>query len=152
MLELMQYAFTRLDGAWFMGVARKHGIKEAWEADIEAWKQFAYLMGKRIRKNFIPKPVWPQSFLEAFEIMAYVLKIEGRDITMEGEQLAIRVIDCEIQKMIAKAGIADCGITTIQTYQGITQGLFAGELHLNVEHLKNLNHGDDCCLIRLSPM
>jgi len=152
MLELMQYAFTRLDGAWFMGVARKQGIEAAWEADIEAWTQFAPLLGKRIRKHFIPAPVWPQSFIEALEIMARLMKIGGRELSMEGDRLTIRVTDCEVQRMIAKAGVADCGIATRQTYRGIAQGLFAGRIDLNVEHLKNLNHGDDCCLIRLSPM
>ncbi|MBW1643510.1 MAG: hypothetical protein JRJ76_11785, partial [Deltaproteobacteria bacterium] len=53
--------------------------------------------------------------------------------------------DCEIQKAIAKAGIADCGIVTIQTYQGIAAGLFGKEFNISVEHTRNLNHGDKCC-------
>ena len=50
-----------------------------------------------------------------------------------------------IQKSIAKAGIADCGIVTIQTYQGIINGLFNNEISIKVEHTKNMNQGAEYC-------
>ena len=53
MIEIAQYSFTRMDGAWFLALARKYGVDIAWEMDIEAWKQFSYVFGKNIRKNFI---------------------------------------------------------------------------------------------------
>ena len=48
--------------------------------------------------------------------------------------ITVRAKDCEIQKAIAKAGIADCGIVTIQTYQGIAAGLFCKEFNISLEH------------------
>ena len=47
-----------------------------------------------------------------------MLKIEGRDVFVESDIITVRVTDCETQKAIAKAGIADCGIVTVQAYQG----------------------------------
>jgi hypothetical protein len=145
MMEIAQYAFTRMDGAWFLALAKKFGIETAWEMDVEAWKQFSYVFGRNIRKNYIPNPVWPESFLDALEIFSRVLKIAGREVSVQGNQIIVRVTDCETQKAIAKAGVADCGIVTIQTYEGIIGGLFNGEIQAHVAHTKNLNHGDDCC-------
>ncbi len=46
------------------------------------------------------------------------------------------------KKAIAKAGVADCGIVTVQTYQGIIGGLFDDKILVDVVHTKNLNRGD----------
>jgi hypothetical protein len=109
LLEIAQYSFVRMDGAWFLALAGKFGKETAWEIDIEAWKQFSYVFGKKIRKDVIPHPVWPESFLDAIEILSRVLKIEGREVSVKSDIITIRVTDCEAQKAIAKAGIADCG-------------------------------------------
>jgi len=144
-IELLQYSFVRIDGAWFMGLAKNHGIETAWDADVEAWKQFSYVFGKKLRSDHIKEPVWPDSFLEAIEILSKVLKIEGREVSLENDRIVVRVTDCETQKAIAKANIADCGIVTIHTYQGLVRGLFDKDVDVEVEHTQNLNHGDSCC-------
>lgn len=144
-IALLQYSFVRLDGAWFLSLAGSHGTETAWNTDIDVWKHFSYLFGKKIRKDHIPEPVWPESYIEAMEILAKVLKIEGREVTLEPDRIIIRVTDCETQKAIAKANVADCGIATIQTYQGLATGLFNKEIEVAVEHTKNLNHGDPFC-------
>jgi len=145
MVEIAQHAFTRMDGAWFLALTKKFGIQTAWEMDVEAWQQFSYLFGKNLRKNYIPDPVWPESFLDAFEIFSRLMKIEGRKISIEDDKITINVTDCETQKAIAKAGVADCGIVTVQSYQGMIGGLFNNEIVVDVAHTKNLNHGDECC-------
>ncbi len=150
LFEIAQYSFVRLDGAWFMALARKLGKEVAWEIDVEAWKQFSYVFGKNIRKNVIPDPVWPESFLEVLEILSKVLKIEGRKVLAGPDTITVQVTDCENQKAIAKAGIADCGIVTVQTYQELMKGLFGKEMGVFVEHTKNLNQGDDCCEVVIS--
>lgn len=144
-IDLMQYSFVRMDGAWFLGLAKKFGVETAWEMDVEAWKQFSYLFGRRLRKTHIPEPVWPGSFLDAMHALSRVIKIEGRDVTVDGNRIVVRVTDCETQKAIAKAGVADCGIVTDVTYRGIAKALYGDDIKINVEHTKNLNHGDECC-------
>jgi hypothetical protein len=150
LLEIAQYSFVRMDGAWFLALAGKLGKEAAWEIDVEAWKQFSYVFGKKIRKDIIPNPVWPDSFLDTIEILSRVLKIEGREVSVKSDSITIRVTDCETQKAIAKAGIADCGIVTVQTYQGLMRGLFGKEMDVVVQHTKNLNQGDDCCEVVIS--
>ena len=59
--------------------------------------------------------------------------------------MTFRVNDCEMQKTIAKAGVADCGIATMQTYEGVARGLFGKDTEITVEHTKNLNHGAEYC-------
>jgi len=145
MMEIAQHAFTRMDGAWFLAMAKKFGIETAWEMDVAAWKQFSYVFGKNLRKNYIPNPVWPESFLDAMDVFSRVLKIEGRKIAMEDNKITVRITDCETQKAIAKAGVADCGIVTVHSYEGIIGGLFDNEIDVEVAHTKNLNHGDECC-------
>jgi predicted hydrocarbon binding protein len=150
LFEIAQYSFIRLDGAWFMALAGKLGKEAAWEIDVEAWKQFSYVFGKNIRKKVISNPVWPESFLDALEILSKFLKIEGRKVLVGPETITVRVTDCENQKAIAKAGIADCGIVTVQTYQGLMRGLFGKEMGVFVQQTKNLNQGDDCCEVVIS--
>jgi hypothetical protein len=150
LLQIAQYSFVRMDGAWFLALAGKLGKETAWEIDVEAWRQFSYVFGKKIRKDVIPIPVWPESFLDAIEILSKVLKIEGREVSVRSDIITIRVTDCEAQKAIAKAGIADCGIVTVQTYQGLMKGLFGKEMDVLVQHTKNLNQGDDCCEVVIS--
>ena len=48
LLEIAQYSFVRMDGAWFIVLARKLGKKTAWEIDVEAWSQFSYVFGKEM--------------------------------------------------------------------------------------------------------
>jgi predicted hydrocarbon binding protein len=150
LLEIAQYSFVRLDGAWFLALAGKFGKETAWEMDIEAWKQFSYVFGKKIRKDFIPHPVWPDSFLEALGILSTIMKMEGRTVSVESDTITVRITDCETQRAIAKAGIADCGIATVQSYQGLIRGLFGKEMDALVHHTKNLNQGDDCCEVVIS--
>jgi len=150
LLGIAQHSIVRLDGAWFMALAGKLGKETAWEMDVEAWKQFSYVFGKNIRKNLIPHPVWPESFLDALEILSKVLKTEGRKVFVGSDRITVQVTDCENQKAIAKAGIADCGIVTVQTYHGLMRGLFGKEMDVLVQHTKNLNQGDDCCELFIS--
>ena len=150
LLEIAQYSLVRIDGAWFMALARKLGKETAWEMDVEAWKQFSYVLGKKIRKDMIPNPVWPGSFLEALEILSKIMKIEDRKVFVESDTITVQVTECENQKAIAKAGVADCGIATVHTYQGLIKGLFGKEMDVFVQHTKNLNQGDDCCEVVVS--
>jgi len=148
-LNLARLSVGRLDGAWFMAVAKKYGIEAAWEMDVEAWKQFSYVMGKNLRKNIITEPIWPGSFLDALEIGMNLLGMRGRSVSMEGNVIIVRVTGCDIQKAVAKAGIVDCGIATVETYKGMAHGLFGKETDIVVRHTKNLNHGDDCCEVMI---
>jgi len=143
--DLSQYSFIRMDGAWFLGVAKKYGIDAAWELDKEAWKQFSYLFGKRVRADHIPDPVWPESFIDAVDILSTLFKIKDRSVVLENNSVVIRATDCETQKAIAKAGVADCGIVTVETYKNLVKGLFSGGIEIDVAHTKNLNQGADCC-------
>ncbi|MBW2208012.1 MAG: L-2-amino-thiazoline-4-carboxylic acid hydrolase [Deltaproteobacteria bacterium] len=145
LLELAQLALGRMGGAWFLALARELGVDTAFKMDVEAWTQFSYVFGKKIRKEFIPEPIWPESFMEAMKILTRILKIEGREVKIARDTITVRVTDCEIQKAIAKAGVADCGIATIATYKGVARGLFGKDMEISVEHTRNLNQGDPYC-------
>ncbi len=145
LLKIAQYAFVRMDGAWFLALAKKHGVQAAWDMDVEAWTHFSYVFGKYLRKNITPDPVWPEGFLSALEVLSEVLGIAGRSVEVKDGVIVVRVTDCQTQKAIAKAGVADCGIVTVQTYQGLARGLFGEEAAVEVRHTKNLNRGDGVC-------
>jgi hypothetical protein len=150
LLHLAQFSLSRMDGAWFMALVRELGVQTAWKMDVEAWKQFSYVFGKKIRKDFIPNPTWPDSFIEAMEIFFKIMKVEGRELINAGGMITFRATDCEMQKAIAKAGVADCGIATVQSYEGVARGLFGKDLGISVAHTKNLNQGDACCEVVVS--
>ena len=101
LIDIAQFAISRLDGAWFMAIAKEMGIDKAWEMDVAAWKQFSYVLGKRLKNDLIPDPVWPQSFIEAIDVLSKVLKIEEREVKVGEGIITVRAKDCEIQKAIA---------------------------------------------------
>ena len=150
LLEIAQFSIIRMDGAWFWALARELGVETAWKMDVEAWKQFSYVFGKKINKDFISEPKWPDSFLEAIEILFKIMKIEGREVINDKGTITIQVTECEVQKAITKAGIADCSIATVNTYEGIVRGLFGKDANVTVKHTKNLNRGDECCEVVVS--
>ena len=145
LLKIAQYAFVRMDGAWFLALAKRQGVQAAWDMDVEAWTHFSYVFGKYLRKNVIPDPVWPEGFLSALEVLGEVLGIAGRSAEVKDGVIVVRVTDCQTQKAIAKAGVADCGIVTVQTYQGLARGLFGEDAAVEAVHTKNLNRGDGVC-------
>jgi hypothetical protein len=108
------------------------------------------VLQKKIKKDIIPHPVRPKSFLDALESLRKILKTEGHKLLVESDAVTVWVTDWEIRKAIAKADIADCGIVTIQSYQGLMRGLFGREMGVLVEHTKDLNQGDDCCEVFIS--
>lgn len=128
-----------------MALAKKFGIETAWQMDVAAWKQVSYLLGKQIRKNYISNPTWPDGFLDALQIFSRVLKMDGREVRVDSDTITVRITDCETQRAIAKAGVADCGIVTVQSYQELIRGVFGKDMGVTVEHTKNLNRGDECC-------
>jgi hypothetical protein len=150
LFEIAQLFVTRLDGAWFLATADKLGLEAAFELDVEAWKRFSYVLGKRLAADYLPEPTWPDTLLAALDIMARIMRVEGREVIVDGDLITVRVTDCETQRMIAKAGVADCGIATTQSYQGLARGLFGKETEIFVKHTQNLNHGDECCEILIS--
>lgn len=150
LLELAQYAFIRLDGAWFLALAKKLGVETAWEMDVETWKSFSYVFGKRIRKELSADPRWPDDFIATLEVLSRLVGAKGREVSTDGDSVTVRVTDCETQKAIAKAGIADCGIATVASYTGLARGIFGKEANVSVKHTGNLNHGDPFCEVIIS--
>jgi hypothetical protein len=83
-------------------------------------------------------------------MLSKIMRIEARKVIVETDTITVQVTDCENQRAIAKAGIADCGIATVYAYQGLIKGLFGREMGVVVQHTKNLNQGDDCCEVVVS--
>ena len=50
LLERAKLSITRLDGAWFLALAKELDVETAWRVDVEAWKQFSCVIGKKIRR------------------------------------------------------------------------------------------------------
>ena len=80
---------------------QKHGPGNC----LPLWHPNHRKISKKIRKDIIPDPVWPERFLDMLEIFSKVLKIEGREVFVESDIIIVRVTDCETQKAIAKAGV-----------------------------------------------
>ena len=53
LIDIAQFAISRIDGAWFMAVAKEIGVDTAWKMDVAAWKQFLYIFGKRLNRELI---------------------------------------------------------------------------------------------------
>jgi hypothetical protein len=151
LLELAQYAFLRLDGAWFLASANKYGVENATELDAKAWDIFEERLAKRIVSKLALKG-------EFCEVLPQVMSVQNKLMNMKsvvkcyGEDKAVVTItDCEIWKMVSKVWTretAPCYKVTETSIRGTLRGAFPG-VEFTINHVKKIPMGDPCCEVEI---
>jgi hypothetical protein len=60
--ELLEKAFTAIDGHWFMGLEEAVGFEQAMEVDIKVWARFSETIARRLKKMWgIERPTREQA-------------------------------------------------------------------------------------------
>ncbi len=151
MLELIRYAFLRLDGAWFIAAAEKFGVESATELDVKAWESFSERLGKRIATLANFQGDFIQDARKVLEIQHKTMKMNG-EINVSGKnKLVLRVTDCEIWKMVSKVWTretAPCHKVTQASIRGLLKGAFP-RLNFEINHIKKIPLGDPCCEVEI---
>ncbi len=152
MLELIRYAFLRLDGAWFIAAAEKYGVESATELDVKVWEAFSERLGKRIaalanlQGNFI------QDLPKVLEMQHKTMKMNGEISVSGNNKVILRVNDCEIWKMVSKVWTretAPCHKVTQASIRGLLKGAFPG-VKFEINHTKKIPLGDKYCEVEIT--
>ena len=152
MLELMRYAFLRLDGAWFMAIAEKFGIEAATDLDIKAWEMFSERLGKKIASVINLQGEFSQVIPKLMKIQHDLMKMNSEFTVLSENKASHKVLDCEIWKMVQKVWPKDaipCHKVTLASIKGLLKGAFP-EKEFMLEHKKKIPLGDPYCEVEIT--
>ena len=108
--DFVQYAISRLDGAWFRMVEKKYWINVAYEIDTDVMEDFHMRAARYLKKVLGLKDYDLETYVETFSKVNETL---GELFAEEGEQEFIgnkiisRVTYCSQWEEIRKAGFTD---------------------------------------------
>ena len=152
LLELMRYAFLRLDGAWFMASVEKLGLEIATDLDVKAWEKFSERLGKKIASITNLKGNFSQTIPKLIKIQHTLMNMNSEIEVINENKMIHRVLDCEVWKMVQKVWTHDaipCHKVTLASIRSLLKGAFP-EKEFILKHKKKIPLGDPCCEIEIS--
>nr|MDO8132863.1 DUF6125 family protein [Candidatus Njordarchaeum guaymaensis] len=157
LLDLVRYAFLRLDGAWFIAAAEKCGVETATDLDIKAWETFSERLARKIVSKMNLQGNFCQVLPRLLGIQNFLMNMNG-EITCYDENRAVLIVrDCEVWKMVSKVWTretAPCHKVTQASIRGMLKGAFP-ETEFVIRQNKRIPLGDPCCeveIIRKTPI
>jgi len=98
LLEVCSRSFTTVDGLWFLAVEQKYGFDAALELDLEVWRRFSRVHGRRLLKSFAIKEDSPirtlVKLLQADPIMSIY---RPEVVTLTDNKAVFRCVECPTQ-------------------------------------------------------
>jgi hypothetical protein len=95
------------DGLWFQTIESKYGLEAAIQADIEAWRKFAPIEAKRIKKRFqIPDNGGIPALVKALGLRMYTCINQQQIIEETQNRVVFQMIDCRVQSARTRKGMA----------------------------------------------
>ena len=152
LVELMRYAFLRLDGAWFMASVEKFGLETATELDVKAWELFSERLGKKIASITNLKGNFSQALPKLMKIHHALFNMNTEIEVISDNKMIHRVLECEIWKMVQKVWDQDeipCHKVTLASIKGLLKGAFP-EKEFILKFNKKIPLGDPYCEIEIS--
>jgi len=152
LLELMRYAFLRLDGAWFMALVEKLGIETATELDIRAWEKFSERLGKKIASLTNLEGDLSQTLPKLMKIQHALMNMNSEFEVISESKMIHRVLDCEVWRMVQKVWDQDeipCHKVTLASIKGLLKGAFPDKAFI-LKFRKKIPLGDPYCEIEIS--
>ena len=152
LLELMRYAFLRLDGAWFMASVEKIGLETATELDVKAWELFSERLGKKIASITNLKGDLAQTLPKLMKIQHTLMNMNSEIVVINESKPVHRVLDCEVWRMVQKVWNQDeipCHKVTLASIKGLLKGAFPQKEFI-LEFKKKIPLGDPYCEIEIS--
>jgi len=160
--EVVRYAISRLDGAWFRAVAEKYGIPEAADLDVKVWEDFNERLARKIKKALKLEGKGIEFLRDAIpkisEVGGELLGFKIETIFAENKIIS-RMSQCELWENIRKAGFdkfAEAGLLCSRVHVAGYRGLFKGafpDLKFKFTHSKRIPDGDPYCemIIKIIP-
>lgn len=162
--ELANYAFIRLDGAWFRFVMEKYGLEDAVELDIKVWRDWSMRVSRKIKKILgIPRDQQYTSIESIFNVLEEVSSLQEDLMGFKGEAklgektIILRISNCQYWESIKKAGFdefAEAGKLCSKVHEGAYEGLLKGlfpDITFKITHEKRIPSGSPFCEVIIEP-
>ena len=105
-IEIYAKNWLAMDGVWFQSVEEKFGMDEAMEHDENIWRQFTVIEASRIKQLLkLPERAGVEGLALALRYRLYA-SINEDEITVDGDTLVFRTLDCRVQNARKKKGMA----------------------------------------------
>lgn len=105
LIEIYCKNWLAMDGVWFQSVEHKHGMEEAMEHDINAWRSFSVIEAKRIKEFLkLPERAGIEGLKKALAYRLYA-NINVDEVVIEGNVLTYRILDCRVQNARKRKGM-----------------------------------------------
>ena len=105
LIEVYSKDWLAMDGVWFQSVEKKYGISEAMCHDAQAWDRFTVIEALKIKKILgLPDNSGIEGLKKALQLRLYA-NINKDEITVKGNTLTYRAIDCRVQTARKRKGM-----------------------------------------------
>jgi hypothetical protein len=105
LIEIYAKNWLAMDGVWFQSVEKKFGMDEAMEHDENIWRQFTVIEANRIKQFLgLPENSGVEGWQKALKFRLYA-NINSDEITVSGNTVVFRTLDCRVQNARAKKGM-----------------------------------------------
>ncbi len=105
MVEVCSRSLNTIDGLWFLAIEQKYGFDAAMELDIEVWRRFSLIHGRRLVKNFAIKEDTPiRAIIKLIQADPIMTAWRPEVVTLADNKAVLRCIDCPTQTARVRDG------------------------------------------------
>ncbi|MFC2008073.1 DUF6125 family protein [Chloroflexota bacterium] len=105
LVKLCSRSLYTLDGLWFSLLEKKYGLEAALDIDIEVWRRFSLIHGKRVLKTFKIKDDNPiRALITMLQIDPMMTIYAPQTVTLTDNKAVFRFLDCPPQKARKRDG------------------------------------------------
>ncbi|MFC1974626.1 DUF6125 family protein [Chloroflexota bacterium] len=105
LVELFSRSAYTLDGLWFTLLEERYGYDVALDIDIEVWRKFSLIHGKRLLQTFTINEDNPlQAIVRLLRVDPFMFIYKPQIVVLTDSKAVLRCTDCPPQKARIKDG------------------------------------------------
>lgn len=148
--DLRLGALTAIDGVWFMAVEKKYGLEAAIELDIEAWKNYGYVIFKRAAKKLGIRldPESPPDLETVGILFDTLCRIDGTEFNVsvpDENTMLFKILHCPWYENLSRSGRLE--VVPCEKVDNAIFAYYIGKLDpsLRLETVHSRPRGDRFC-------
>ena len=95
----------RVDGLYFLGIEDKFGTEAETKIDADCWKVMGKIEARALKKILSNDGKDPKGFVHLLKHTSWALDILEKEVTIDGNMVIFRVIECGTQKTRLEKGL-----------------------------------------------
>lgn len=143
--QLLEKAFTALDGLWFLGVEEDFGFDVALKVDLYVWRRFGQVLIRRMKKMWNKETLSRKEMLHFLDILYVFGHLKIDRVIEKGNSYTYIVDQCPWWDNLKRSGrdkLIPCHIVDIEMFKAWLEML---DPQAQVEFQASLPEGQDKC-------